>query len=334
MEEKETLLEKAREVPAVITQKQTLRSWLLAMLLGAFIGLAVIVPGVSGSTIAIIFGLYTGLLYAIGNIINDFRRCLRFLVPVGLGAVLGFGVGFLLIQRYFDAYMFEIVCLFVGFMLGALPAITQEIRGQRITPLRGTLLPVGILIPVAVALGSVLLTGGVPETEAFPDLSVWRFLLYLPLGAVVSVTQIVPGLSATAILMATGQFGPIINSLHLDYLLEHPLALGLYAAFGIGFVVGIVLISRGFTHLLARHKTTSFFMISGLSLGSILSMFLNADMWEIYRIWSAGEGTPLRSLLLGAALFAVGLVPSYFLTRFELKQSTEENKIIQKGEQQ
>ena len=50
------------------------KSRLLAFLLGIFIGLAVIVPGVSGSTIAIIFGLYTALLYAIGNIFNDFKR--------------------------------------------------------------------------------------------------------------------------------------------------------------------------------------------------------------------------------------------------------------------
>lgn len=324
MDPKETQSQKGMsDVPPAIAHRQTPRQWLLALLLGVFIGLAVIVPGVSGSTIAIIFGLYTGLLYAIGHLLGDFRRCVRFLLPIGIGVILGFGAGFIVIQRYFEAYMFEIVCLFVGFMLGAVPAITREIRGQRITPLRSMLLPVGLLIPVGVALLSVVLTQGAQDTGAFPDFSVWRFVLYLPLGAVVSATQIIPGLSATAILMAAGQFAPILNSLHPEYLLEHPQALGLYACFGVGFVVGIVLISRGFSHLLARHRVTSFFMVSGLSLGSILSMFLNADMWEIYRAWSVGEEGMIFSLIAGGILLVVGFVPSLLLTRFELRRSAD-----------
>ena len=79
----------AQTEPTLI-KKHTPKSFLLALLLGVFIGLAVIVPGVSGSTIAIIFGLYTGMLYAIGNILGDFKRCFAFLLPIGLGVVVGF----------------------------------------------------------------------------------------------------------------------------------------------------------------------------------------------------------------------------------------------------
>ena len=52
----------------------TSKSWIKALILGFFIGIAVIIPGVSGSTVAIILGMYTALLYAIGNIFNDFKR--------------------------------------------------------------------------------------------------------------------------------------------------------------------------------------------------------------------------------------------------------------------
>ena len=318
------------EVPESVRRRATPLQWMLAVLLGIFIGLAVIVPGVSGSTIAIIFGLYAGMLYAIGNILKDFRRCVRFLLPIGIGTVLGFAVGFLLIQRYFEDYMFEIVCLFVGFMLGAIPAITREIRGAKVTPLRATLLPIGILIPLAIGGLSILLSAGQSaQTDAFPDFSVWRYLLYLPLGAVVSATQIIPGLSATAVLMAAGQFGTLINSLHVDYLLANPLAIGLYAALGIGFLVGIVAISKSFSTLLARYRVTTFFMISGLSLGSILSMFLNTDMWEVYTSWYTGEVALLPMLPIGAGLLILGFVPSFLLTRFEMKR---ERKKEERGE--
>ena len=94
-------------------ERHTPKSFTLALLLGAFIGLAVIVPGVSGSTVAIMFGLYASMLYAIGNILSDFKRCVKFLIPIGIGAVIGFGAGFLLVQMLLEKYIFVVICLFV-----------------------------------------------------------------------------------------------------------------------------------------------------------------------------------------------------------------------------
>lgn len=294
------------------------KSRLLAFVLGIFIGLAVIVPGVSGSTIAIIFGLYTALLYAIGNIVNDFKRCVLFLLPLALGAAIGFLAGFIVIQKVFGAYLFQIVCLFVGLMAGALPAVTKEIKGAKLTPVRATLLPVGVLIPIAIGLLSIALTQGTESTETFVDFPWWRFVIYFPLGFVVSATQIIPGLSATAILMAFGQFGPILNSLHLDYILENPAVLGLYASIGLGFLAGLVVISRIFSAILSKHKATAFFMVSGLSIGSIVSMFINPDVSEVYASWAHGLGNPVLSIVVGAVLLAVGFTLSFLLTRYEL----------------
>ena len=296
------------------------KSRLLAFVLGIFIGLAVIVPGVSGSTIAIIFGLYTALLYAIGNIFNDFKRCVLFLIPLALGAAVGFLAGFIVIQKVFGKYLFQVVCLFVGLMTGALPAVTREIKGQKLTPARGILFPVGILIPIAIGVLSIFLSAGAESAETFVDFPLWRFVLYFPLGFIVSATQIIPGLSATAILMAFGQFGPILNSLHLDYILDNPAVLGLYASIGFGFLAGLVVISRLFSKVLEKHKVTAFFMISGLSIGSIISMFINPDVTEIYASWAEGNGNPILSIVLGAILLVLGFVLSFLLTRYELSR--------------
>ncbi|HBS10660.1 MAG TPA: hypothetical protein DEA28_02925, partial [Firmicutes bacterium] len=66
-----------------------LKSWLKSSLLGFFIGLAVIVPGISGSTISIIFKLYDKLLYSISNIFKKFKLCFLFLLPIIVGGLLG-----------------------------------------------------------------------------------------------------------------------------------------------------------------------------------------------------------------------------------------------------
>ena len=306
-------------------KKHTPKSFVLALLLGVFIGLAVIVPGVSGSTVAIIFGMYAALLYAIGNIFDDFRRCLAFLIPIGIGAAAGFLGGFLIIQKIFGRYMFTVVCLFAGLMIGAVPALTAEIgkekRGNAPVGVgRAALLALGVLIPIAVGAVSILLGSSSVGAESFTAFPAYLFLLYVPLGAVVSATQIIPGLSATAILMACGQFKPILNSLHLDYILENPSVLGLYLCIGGGFLVGIVIISRVFSKILEKHRISAFFLVVGLSLGSIASMFLNPDMWEIYTAWAGGKAF-LGDVISGALLGIVGFVASFLLTRYELKKN-------------
>ena len=303
------------ECPA---KKHTTKTWITALVLGFFVGLAIIAPGISGSTIAIIFGLYTGMLYAIGNIVGDFRRCFAFLLPIGIGAVFGFLAGFLVLQELFDTYLIEVVFLFVGFMIGAMPVLTKEIKGQKAKPNRILLLCIGILLPIATAILSVILSGGGDSAATFTDFPAWRIPLYALLGAVVSVTQIVPGLSATAILMAFGQFKPILNSLHREYIFEHPAVLLLYLALALGFLVGIILISRLFDRILRKHKVAVFFMITGMSVGSILSMLCNSDMVGLYRVWMEQGSIPILRVIVAVILLIVGFVSSLLLARYDM----------------
>jgi putative membrane protein len=186
-----------------------LKGWIKAFVLGIFIGLAVIVPGVSGSTVAIMFGLYASMLYAIGNILSDFKRCVKFLIPIGIGAVIGFGAGFLLVQMLLEKYIFVVICLFVGLMIGASPALLNEIKGERIGAVRIILMIIGVLVPLGVGALSVyldppVLTEVEGASQAFAEIPWYMFLAYIPLGFLVSPTQLIPGLSATGILMALG----------------------------------------------------------------------------------------------------------------------------------
>ncbi len=307
------------QIKAELAEKS--KKKLLIFVLGIFIGLAVIVPGVSGSAIAIMLGLYTAMLYALGNILSDFKSCVKFLIPLLLGAIIGFGAGFILIQLLFEDCLFEIICLFVGFMIGAFPAISREIKGEKFTACRGVLFPLGLILPIAIGIISIVLTLESGESsETFTSFPAWRYFAYFPLGVVVSLTQIVPGLSATAILMAFGQFGLILNSVSVSYIIDNPEVLGLYASLGGGFVMGIVLISRLFSVVLEKWRTGAFFMITGMSAGSIICMFINPDMYEIYTSWGK-DGIPALSVAVGCVLMIAGFISSFALTRFEGKQT-------------
>lgn len=314
----------SEKVESSLIKRHTPKSFVIALLLGVFIGLAVIVPGISGSTIAIIFGLYTGMLYAIGNILGDFKRCFAFLLPIGLGVIVGFAAGFLVIQSVFEMFLFQLICLFVGLMLGATPAITKEIKGANINPLRVILLAVGFLIPVAIGVLSIILSSTDGEAaETFTSFPWWRFAAYLPLGFIVSITQIVPGLSATAILMAFGQFKPILGSLHTEYILGNPIVILLFACLGIGFIVGLVSMSKLFSAILSKHKHTAFFAVTGLSFGSIAAMFINTDMYALYVGWGESNILPVSDVIIGGILLVIGFAVSFLLTKYELSHTNE-----------
>ena len=323
-------------VHSVELPRYDLRTWIKAFILGLFIGLAVIIPGVSGSTVAIMFGLYAALLYAIGNILGDFRRCVKFLIPIGIGVVIGFGAGFLLIQLLLEKYIFVIVCLFVGLMIGASPALLREIKGERASIIRIILMIIGVLIPLAIgASGAItfLLDPTVSEegaSQAFTAFPWYLFVLYVPLGILVSATQLIPGLSATAIMMSFGQFKPIMDSVHLDYILENPAFIGLMLCLGGGFVIGLIIVSKLFSKIIAWRRAATFYFVVGLSFGSIGSMFFNSDMAEVYYSWGNG-GFSTVELIIGIVLLAAGLIGSLLLTKYELIHDSNKNDNI-KGE--
>ena len=303
--------------------KYNKKTWCKSGLLGFFIGLAVIVPGISGSTVAIIFKLYDQFLYAVGNLFKQFKKCFAFLLPIGLGMVLGVLLGFISVKKLLEIIPFAVVCLFAGLMCGAFPAVKDEIKGAELTPKRIILFALGLFIPVAIGCTSAWLASGeTAVADVFTTVQWWHVLLGLVIGYVVGVTQIVPGLSASAFLMAVGWFGSLVDSVSMTYWQNNPAIFLVYMGLGIGFLTGLFTFSKFLTYLFGRARHTAYCMIVGLSLGSIASMFCNGDIIATYLTW-AQNGVAVLDLCLGLALFAVGVVGAYLLVRYQRKKDAE-----------
>ena len=281
--------------------------------LGAFIGLAVIVPGVSGSAVAIIFRLYEKLLYALGGIFRRFKESARFLLPIALGGIVGLAAGFFGVRFLLNLLPFAIVALFAGLMLGAFPAVTDEIKGEKPTPLRIILFLLGLLFPIGLSALSVF---GTPDMLSLENLSWYHYILFLLVGYAIAVTQLVPGLSATALLMTFGCFTPLMNSVSLTYWQENPMVLLVYACLAVGFVLGLLTFSNGLSRLLEKKRAPAFYTIAGLSLGSIVTMFFNPEIVEVYESWTIGAAM-WRELGIGMALFGIGIIAATYFVRYE-----------------
>lgn len=302
--------------------KYSKKTWTKSALLGFFIGLAVIVPGISGSTVAIIFKLYRQFLYAIGHLFQQFKKCFVFLLPIGIGMVVGVAAGFIGVKALLEILPFAVICLFAGLMTGAFPAVKEEIKGVKFTPLRTVLLCVGILIPVGIGVASALLGAGAEGADVFAKIEWWQVVLALVVGYAMAITQVVPGLSASAILMAIGWFSSIMDSVSFTYWQQNGAIFLLYFGLGIGFLLGLFTFSRFLDFLFAKAKAATYCAVVGLSIGSILSMFCNGDVIAVYASWATAFN-PL-DCFLGVALFAVGLVASYMLVRVQRKKDEEE----------
>lgn len=290
--------------------------------LGVCIGLAIIIPGVSGSAVAIIMKLYEKLLFALGNLFRSFRRCALFLLPIAAGMAVGLILGFFGVLYLLNFMFFAVVALFAGLMCGAFPAITDELKGESPSPPRITLFAAGVAVPVAVSVIAIFAGGGGLDLQ---NIEIWHYFIYLVLGFVIAITQLVPGLSATALLMTAGSYEQLINSVSVSFWQSDPEVFAVYACLIAGFVAGLLTLSKLLTVLLKRFRAAVFYTVAGLSLGSVVTMFFNPEIYNEYCLWADGA-TFWPDLIAGAALFIAGFAAAYLLVRAQRKRSLHPEK--------
>ena len=147
-----------------------------------------------------------------------------------------------------------------------------------------------------------------------------QIVLPLIVGYALAITQIVPGLSASAILMAIGWFSTLVGE--IGSLFSNAALFTVYASLAVGFVVGFFTFSKILTKIFAVCRDGAYSLIVGLSLGSVVAMFFNGDVAEIYAAWGA-TGVNVFDLVLGVVLLAVGVFGAYLLVRIERKRNSQ-----------
>lgn len=295
-------MENEKELP-----KYNTKSWFKSLLLGFFIGIGVIVPGVSGAQISIIFKLYDKLTYAIGNILKKFVTCIIFLLPILIGLLIGFVAGFFGVEQLLQLSTISLVCLFAGLMLGGTKSIIDEIKGTKLTIKRLSLLIIGLVIPISISAVFVNVSS-LNLASQISDPDWWFYIALFFIAVLVGFTQIIPGLSATSLLMSFGIYGELINSVSFTYWSNSPIVFVLYLILVIGFLVGIISISKLVSYLLSKFKIGFYYFVLGLSISSVVGMFYNPEIVSEYLIFDISTTKSLVEVIIGPILFIVGFV--------------------------
>ena len=253
---------------------------------GIVVGLGGVAPGLSGSVLLIIFGLYQKTLDALGNLLKDLKKNLTFLAPLVAGMFAGVLLFSKLIDFFLGNYEMPTRFCFLGLILGTLPMVWQEVKKEGFSG------KYYLVIALSAVLGTWFFT---VNPNAFPQVSDPTLLQKLLLGVAVAATAIIPGVDPAVFLSTLGLYEMYVAALaNVDLSILIPMVGGL--------AVGAVAISFSMSWLFKRFYTASFSVIFGIFLSMIPNM-LNE---------SCVLGRNLESLV-SVAVLILGFLVSWYL---------------------
>lgn len=278
--------------------------FLLDILRGLVIGLANIIPGVSGGTMMVSMGIYDTLIHSITHLFKQFKKSIMTLLPFAIGMVVAIAGLSFVITWAFDSYPLPTNTLFIGLILGGLPAIIKQLKGEKVGTVGGILFVLFFALIIVLQIIQ-------KENVTTITLSFGEVIKLVFLGALASATMVIPGVSGSMILKLMGYYEPVIASIkgltsslfagNWSAVLAN---VGILLPFGIGIVIGIFAIAKLIEVLIAKYKGWTYAAILGLVTASPVAILMATDM----------TGVTFVTVLVSLATFAVGYVVAYVLS--------------------
>lgn len=268
------------------------------ILQGMVVGLANIIPGVSGGTMMVAMGLYDKLIHAITHLKSEFKESLKLLIPIFIGA----GIAIVALSRLFEFllgnYPIPTNFAFCGLIVGSLPFIVKKVEGHTVT--LGKILAFLAFFGLVICMAIMGETDGASADVSFGLLNVIKLF---GVGIVAATTMVVPGVSGSMMLMLLGYYDTILASINdfIDALVKFDIQgllaeMGILVPFGIGVVFGIFLIAKLIEFIFSKAEIHAYYAIIGLIVASPVAILLNTD-------WS---GFSVLTIVISIVTFAAG----------------------------
>lgn len=252
--------------------------WLFDIIKGFFMGIANIIPGFSGGTMAIILKIYDRFIYDLSDITKHPIKAIKDLFFIGIGLVIGMVFAMFTIALLLEKFPFPTIMLFVGLIIGSLPELFKESVKDNKTKLNYL-----FIIPT---LAFMIIIPFLNLKDAELEISFKALSLIFLMGVISSVAMVIPGISGSFTLMAFGYYALILNTgtgfmkgfIKGENVVDEFITM---LVFTIACVIGILTISKIMGILLKKYKNAVYFAIIGFIVGSpftiIWSMCHNDD---------------------------------------------------------
>lgn len=265
------------------------------LICGIAIGAGAILPGISGGVLCVIFGVYKPLMEALAHPLQGFRKNWKMFLPIGIGWVMGFVLFANIIEWIFNVSQLYATWLFVGLILGTVPALYKEAgnKGRTKASYVSMILTAVALIIILVLVKYVVHITVTPNTGWF-----------LFAGGLWGISFVVPGLSSSPMLLALDLYEPLNRGLaNLDFKVLIPWIIGMGAT--------VLLVARAVNYFFNKKESVAYHAVVGIVVASTL-MIVPLEYESIVQ------------LPIGILFGAVGYVVAFISEKLDLKVKEEE----------
>ena len=287
---------------------------LTTFLTGIAIGMANVIPGVSGGTLAVVFNIYDKFINAITYNVKKLWQNRRFVIPILCGMALGVLLFSKIITILYTRFPLQTNCFFTGLIIGSIPLLFKKMLEQKENEKLTFKKIVFIAICLLLAAGFLLWFSTLEGKRSADDISSFvlpqfnwplAFKIFCA-GFLGSVAMVIPGISGSLIMLIMGVYTIIITAIPALFSTDtffH--ALILLLPNGLGVLAGLIAGAKFVSYLLKKCPSYTYAAITGLLLASAVNIFPGFENITGALVWIA-------SLLS----FAGGFFMAYFSNRF------------------
>ncbi len=290
--------------------------FLKAAVKGVVIGVANVIPGVSGGTMMVSMGVYDTIISSITGLLKHFVKSVKTLLPYLLGALVGIVALASVLTYLFDTFPLPTATAFIGLILGGLAPLLKQIDMKKAGAGAVALFLLFLALIVVLAIID-------PKESGTVIAFTWgQAAVLLLVGVVASATMIIPGVSGSMIMMLLGYYRTVIDAVTQlkDALLGGGLSMAVeplkvLLPFAVGIVLGIYVVAKLIEWLLRRYPVHTYSAILGLVVASPVAVLLRSDM----------SGVTPGIVLISLATFIAGFLFAAWMASLGKKERIASN---------
>lgn len=280
---------------------------LVLVVKGFIMGIANIIPGVSGGTLALILGIYEDFIGAISHFFSNFKKNICFLAPIAIGILLAIASLSRVIDYSYKHYPIPTSLFFVGLVIGGIPMLYSKVKGKKEVKQASSYLIFLLTFALVIFMACSSLIFGEGLKVSLSNMGFVNYLLLFLVGVIAAATMVIPGVSGSLVLMLLGYYYPVIAVIKeftsLKNIGSNILILGV---FGIGVLIGIVLISKLIEFLFNKYEAKTYFGVLGFIIASIIAIPISAML-------NIKVSFDIIQILIGIIFLVFGYTISYKL---------------------
>lgn len=278
----------------------SIKNSIFRTLKGAAIGVAIIIPGISGGTVAVLLEIYEEMIKAISSLRKEFKKSVLYLLPILIGMIIAFGIMYFPMKYALLYIPLQTISLFAGLMIVSCPKMITDAKknGFKMINL------ISLIVPFVFVLG-ICFIPDMGDVDLSIDMPIINYLLLFIVGVVASYTLVIPGVSGSMFLLIIGYYHPIFNT--ISQIKTNPShSILVLMIFAIGLLVGFFTIAKIMKVLLEKYPRATYWAIVSFVIGSIQAIYISFDYTKaVFNI---------ITVITSSICVVLGIIGSYLVT--------------------